>query len=129
MSHPNPTVVESHSSTMHVITGLHGGGAERLLTNLITQKNARGENVSVVSLLPGGVFRKTLEAAGVDVIDLGMTRRIDALPGLLRLIALIRERRPVVIQGWMYHANVLALLALRLSGLRGRRLLWGIFCS
>lgn len=116
-------------STMHVITGLHGGGAERLLTNLIGQQKARGEELCVVSLTPGGIFRSTLESAGVDVTDLGMSRRRDALRGLLELALLIRDRRPAVVQGWMYHANVMGFLALLIAGRKRTRLIWGIFCS
>jgi glycosyltransferase involved in cell wall biosynthesis len=120
--------LESGRVTFHVITDLAGGGAERLLTNLVT-RSPRSEPVLVISLQPEGVFRETLEAEGVSVVDLGMRRRRDALRGLWRLAALVRERRPDVIQGWMYHANILAFLALLLAGRGSTRMLWGIFCS
>jgi len=114
---------------MHVIINLNGGGAERLLTNLVTQQSAAGGDACVVCLQGEGVFRRTLEAAGVEVIDLGIRRRRNAAAGLLRLARLIRRRRPSVVQGWMYHANVFASLALMLAGRRGTRLIWGVFCS
>ena len=114
--------------TMHVIGSLDGGGAERLLINLVTQQRAADATALVVCLRPGGVFRPALVAAHVEVIDISM-RRGRLLSALVRLARLIRERRPAVIQSWMYHANVFAWLALWLAG-RGRtRLLWGIFCS
>jgi glycosyltransferase involved in cell wall biosynthesis len=114
---------------MHVIGSLHGGGAERLLTNLVTQQRAPQERGWVVCLYPGGVFRPALEAAGIEVIDLGMERVSDTIVGLFKLAALLRERRPAVVQGWMYGANVFASLALGWAGRRDTRLIWGIFCS
>jgi glycosyltransferase involved in cell wall biosynthesis len=116
-------------STMHVITSLHGGGAERLLTNLVTQQSSTNGHAYVVCLQGEGVFLPTVEAAGVEVIDLGIRHRRNALDGLFRLAKLIRKRRPAVVQGWMYPANVFASLALCLAGRRGTQLIWGIFCS
>ena len=114
--------------TMHVTNNLHCGGAERLLTNLVTQQD-RVRRASVVCLHGEGVFRQTLSAAGVEVIDLGIRHKRNALGGLFRFASLIRRRRPAVIQGWMYHANVFAFLALCLAGRRGTRLIWGIYNS
>ncbi len=121
--------MEDRSSyTMYVTTGLHGGGAERLLTNMLLQQNGR-QRISVVTLLPGGVFRRTLEDAGISVTDLGMSGYRHALRGTFALAALIRARRPSVLYGWMYHANVLAVLALLLAGRPRPLLLWGIFAT
>jgi glycosyltransferase involved in cell wall biosynthesis len=116
-------------STMHVIINLNGGGAERLLTNLLTQQSSANGSQYVVCLQGEGVFRPSLESSGVEVIDLGMTRRRNAIGALLRLTKLIRRRRPSVVQGWMYGANVFACLALFLAGRSGTQLIWGIFCS
>ena len=114
--------------TMHVTNNLHGGGAERLLTNLVTRQSSAG-TVCVVCLHGEGVFRPKLEAAGIEVIDLGVSSRRDAPGGLLRFARLIRRRSPAVVQGWMYHANVFAFLAHRLAGCRGTQLIWGIYNS
>jgi glycosyltransferase involved in cell wall biosynthesis len=113
---------------MYVTTSLHGGGAERLLTNMVLQQGSR-DRISVVSLQPGGVFRPSLEDAGIRVTDLGMRRHRDVVRGLFALAALIRARRPSVVYGWMYHANLLAMLALLLAGRPRTRLVWGIFCT
>lgn len=113
---------------MHVTNNLRGGGAERLLTNLVTQQSSAAR-ACVVCLHADGVFRLRLEAAGVEVIDLGVSRRMDAPVGLLRFARLIRRRRPAVVQGWMYHANIFASLALGLAGRRGTRLVWGVYNS
>jgi glycosyltransferase involved in cell wall biosynthesis len=114
---------------MHVIINLNGGGAERLLTNLLTQQSSVNGHEYVVCLQGEGVFRRSLESSGVEVIELGMKRGRNAPGALLRLARLIRERRPGVVQGWMYNANIFASLALLLAGRRDTRLIWGIFCS
>jgi glycosyltransferase involved in cell wall biosynthesis len=115
---------------MHVITGLGTGGAESMLTALVLAKQRTGAPPIVVSLLPGGANRERLAAAGIEVLDLGMSRGRIGLGGLSRLAALIRRCRPTVVQSWMYHADLVSLLALWLSGQRrDTRLFWGVRCS
>jgi glycosyltransferase involved in cell wall biosynthesis len=115
---------------IHVISGLHGGGAERLLTAIAFGSLAAAQKILVVSLLPGGEFRPCLEAAGIAVCDLGMRRRVPSLAGLLRFVALLRAQRPAIVQGWMYHANLLACIGLMLSGRWSRTFLyWGLYCT
>jgi glycosyltransferase involved in cell wall biosynthesis len=124
-----PDDLPPNSSTMHLISTLEGGGAERLLTNFVTQHRSPTEHAYVVCLCRDGVFRSTLEAAGFEVITIGVRRRRNALCGLLKLTRIIRQRRPAVIQSWMYEANGFASVAQWLAGRRRTRLIWGIFCS
>ncbi|HJW96017.1 MAG TPA: glycosyltransferase [Thermoanaerobaculia bacterium] len=104
---------------------LDGGGAERLLTNLILQHDAP-HTLRVVTLRPGGVFRPAIEDAGVEVIDLGMKHYHDALPGVLRLARLIRKHQPDVVHGWDYFANLLTFAA-RILARSKARIFWGAF--
>src|ERR1700674_1708760 len=84
---------QSAPPILHIITGLGGGGAERLLFNIASESVAAGQSILVVSLLPGGEFRPLLEAAGIEVVDLGMRRRRPSLTGLLKFISRSEERR------------------------------------
>lgn len=71
----------------------------------------------VVSLLDGGgSVREKIEALGVPVYSLRMRRGLPTPQVLLRLRSLIRECRPNLIQGWMYHGNIAAWLAAKMSG-------------
>jgi glycosyltransferase involved in cell wall biosynthesis len=46
------------------------------------------------------------------------------------LVGALRSHRPDIVQGWMYHGDFVAWLALALSGQRARtRLVWSIRCS
>lgn len=119
----------SRPRVMHVITGLGMGGAERMLANLVQGADGASQHV-VVSLQSGGVYREEIEAAGVPVHDCGMIGLRSLLPGLLRLRRLMRRERPDIVKTWMYHANLMGLVALWLSGNRRMtRLFWGIRCS
>lgn len=112
-------------SAMYVIYSLDGGGAERLLTNVILQQNAAAR-ARVVTLRPGGVFRPALEKAGAAVVDLGMTRYHHALLGVFRLRRLILAQRPDVLHGWDYFANLLVFAAGFAARSRAR-IFWGVF--
>lgn len=112
-------------STMYVTYTLAGGGAERLLTNLILQHPAP-ERVSVVTLRPGGVFRSRIEDAGVEVVDLGMTQYHHGLAGALRLARRMRAQRPEIVHGWDYFSNLLICVA-HLLARSHARIFWAAF--
>jgi len=115
---------------VHVITDLNVGGAEQMLSQVAAAMARFPNAVVVVSLLPGGVFAERLRTAGVEVIELAFKQPLGAFSGIVRLARLIARAKPNIVQGWMYHGDLAALIALVLSGRRSRtRLIWGIRCS
>lgn len=115
---------------MHVISGLHSGGAERMLANLALSQGAGKDWPMVVALIPGGDHYERLKAGNVNVTHLGMRRGRAGPSGILRLTSLIRDVKPDVIQSWMYHGDLVSTLALLMSGRRRTtRLFWGLRCS
>lgn len=115
---------------LHVITGLRIGGAERMLTSLVTSIWPDSIKFCVVSLTRGGHFMARLRESGVEVLDLNIRGPISASLGLIRLVRIISGYRPHIVQSWMYHADLVATLALILSRRRRQtRLYWGIRCS
>ena len=115
---------------MHVITGLGRGGAESQLATLLRAGTAGMGRAVVVSLLPGGAYRAALESVDIPVHDLGMVGGHPGFLPLLRLARLIRRYRPHVLHAWMYHAQLVATIALGISGRqRDTRLIWGVRCS
>lgn len=111
--------------TMYVITSLDGGGAERLLTNVVLQQY-EPDQLQVVTVRPGGVFRRALEDGGIKVVDLGIARERHAASGLFRLARLIREAKPQIVHGWDLSTNILVSLATRLARSRSK-VFWGRF--
>lgn len=110
---------------LHVITGLGTGGAEAMLYKLLQATNGTIESY-VLSLMTGGSNAARIEALGVGVDSLGMVR--GGLPGpasLLQLRRTVREFQPDLVQGWMYHGNLAAWLAVRLC-VPHPRLFWNL---
>lgn len=114
---------------LHVITDLYVGGAEAMLTRLVAGPGWAERN-SVVSLLPRGDFAESLREAGVPLMELNFRKLSGAGAGIIRLARLIAATKPVIVQGWMYHGDLVALIALVLSGRRrSTKLVWNIRCS
>lgn len=99
-----------------------------MLEQLAIALHKCGAPQHVVSLKGRGVHADALEAAGIPVVDLRMSTSLTAPAGLLRLARLVRRERPDVLQGWMYHGNLLAAFAGKLVRHRAR-LLWNIRAS
>ncbi|MFT6579617.1 MAG: glycosyltransferase involved in cell wall biosynthesis [Alphaproteobacteria bacterium] len=119
---------DSNPRVMHVITGLGAGGAESMLTALALAKMKQGAAPVIVSLTPGGPNVARLSNEGVVVHQLNVRRR--PLSGIRALARLIAREQPDVVQGWMYHANLAASVAVWLARARRRtKVYWGIRCS
>ena len=114
---------------LHVISDLFVGGAETQLANLVRHRDAPDIEHRVISLLPNGAHTSALLAEGVPAIELAFKPAWRAPAELLRLAAQIRRQAPDVVQGWMYHGDLAALVGLALSGRRQTRLVWGLRCT
>jgi glycosyltransferase involved in cell wall biosynthesis len=115
---------------MYVVTGLQTGGAEAMLARLLTAAPRLADDITVVSLLPAKAYVERLRAAGIGVVELDFGRILGGASGLIRLARKIAASQPDIVQGWMYHGDIAALLALVLSGRRRRtQLIWSIRCS
>ena len=110
---------------IYIITGLSTGGAEMALYNLLNGGIAERFNCLVISLADEGAMGEKIEALGVPVATLGMRNGLPSLGGLKTLYTLVREFEPDVIQGWMYHGNLIASLARRMAS-GSPSLVWNI---
>jgi glycosyltransferase involved in cell wall biosynthesis len=112
---------------LHVITGLHTGGAEMMLLKVLSNMNDDAFQQHVVSLTSLGEIGPEIEALEIPVTALNMKRGLFLPVVLFRLIRLIRRHRPHVVQTWLYHADLLGLIAARLNGIRA--VIWNLRCS
>lgn len=110
---------------LHIITCLDQGGAEAVLCRLVAAKK-EGVEYSVISLKGKGYYSAALEASGVTQHYFQFARffELASLFEFVRLVRLIANLAPDVVQTWLYHADLIGGLAARLAGCR--RVVWGI---
>lgn len=110
---------------VHVIIGLGRGGAEMALTRLIAaHANNPMYQHTVISLTGRGCYGDVIERNGTTLYTLGLTGLLSCFRVFIRLIGLLRELRPDVVQTWMYHADLFGGLAAIFAG--RPPVLWGI---
>ncbi|MBN1141397.1 MAG: glycosyltransferase [Deltaproteobacteria bacterium] len=103
-----------------VITGMGGGGAERMLLKLLTGLDRRLFQPAVISLTADGeltsdLCRRFVEIE-VPVLLLGMKRGVPDPRWVFRLARLLREKKPRLVSTWMYHADLIGGIAAYLAG-------------
>ena len=123
---PLPGVQDRHGmKILHIISSLHRDGAQAMLYKLLSTTDRSPLDLAVVSLTSSGALGASIEKLGISVHALGMGAPLSTAQGLARLVSIARRLRPGVIQGWMYHANLAALLA-QMSLSRHVPVVWNI---
>lgn len=110
------------NSIIHLITGLDTGGAEMMLYKLVANNSFFKH--SVVSMIDIGPIGEKIRAVGIPVYTLKMQRGMPDPRAIWRLVGLLRKEKPGILQTWMYHANLLGLIAGKLA--RVPYIVWGI---
>jgi glycosyltransferase involved in cell wall biosynthesis len=96
-----------------------------MLLRLAEGLQSRGIDNVVVSLSSREPLAEAFEARGIRVYSLDMSTILRGLVALRTLKNLIKELAPDVVQGWMYHANLVAIL-IRPFARRSVPVLWNI---
>jgi glycosyltransferase involved in cell wall biosynthesis len=102
-------------------TELRNGGAERCLVELATRLDRSKFRCSVVSLAPPPRdsmrnLAPRLEAAGVPIHYLSVTRTTQAWRAFRELTRIWRRDTPDLVQTFLFHANVIGRLAASRAG-------------
>jgi glycosyltransferase involved in cell wall biosynthesis len=100
--------------TAFFVPTLRGGGAERVVVNLVQGLAERDVPVDIVLRKAQGAFLNDLPTS-VRVIDFGAGRLLPTLGPLTRYL---RQEQPRVLISHMSHANLIALWSARLAGRR-----------
>jgi glycosyltransferase involved in cell wall biosynthesis len=111
---------------VHIITGLSTGGAEMMLLRLVEQLRGEFEQ-KVISLTGNGSVGEKIAALGVPVVALGLRRTFPNPLAAVRLVGHITRFRPVVVQTWMYHADLVGGLSARIAGVP--KVVWNLRAS
>jgi len=93
---------------LHLISGLGVGGAERLLLWAARHHDRDRFPMGIVSLMSGGELAEDIRATRVPMVELGQKRGRFSLSAFHRLFAEIRRFQPLILQGHMFHSNILA---------------------
>ena len=96
---------------VHIISGLSIGGAEMMLYKLLLVTNRNIFNPIIISLTDYGTLGRDIEILDIPIYKIDMTAGYPKPWEVWRFIKLIRKIKPELIQGWMYHGNLAALLA------------------
>ena len=111
----------------HVITDLNVGGAELMLARLVAAMDPRIIESSVISLAPVGPVAESIRRAGVRVHEVGFDPgRLQPIK-MARLVRLVRQTRPHVMQTWLYHADLAGLIAAALAHVPN--VAWNVRCA
>jgi glycosyltransferase involved in cell wall biosynthesis len=95
---------------LHIITGLQSGGAERVLYNLLSREFLNTYECYVISLTKGGKYAELIREKGVNLHSIDLKKGLFYFRGPIVLFKLILLINPKIIQGWMYHGNLAAIL-------------------
>lgn len=117
--------VATRVTVMHVITDLGSGGAQSTLLRLVS--GSQKFRHVVVSLADEGKLAPTLRSAGADVYALRMNRALPSPIAIFSLARHIRRDRPSLIQTWLYHADLIGVLAAGVA--RFKPVAWNLRCS
>jgi len=112
---------------LHIITNFSAiGGAEMMLSRLIQSQPEEEHYLVSLMGISQEIYSETLgQCSYAEELH---WNGINTLNTLLKLKKIIKELNPDLIQGWMYHANVLASLSL-LGYKQKPKVCWGIHHS
>ena len=99
---------EGRIGVLHLISGLGMGGAERMLLWAARHFDRESFDLVVVSLMSGGVLAPLVRAEGVRVVEMGQRRGRLSLMVIWKLIRLSRSLTPRILQGHLFHSNILS---------------------
>lgn len=94
---------------LHVISGLDTGGAEMMLYKLVSA--SKNIEHAVVSLKSNGNVGLKLAELGTPVHTLELANVSNIPFAWPKYTKIVRQFRPHLIQGWMYHGNLFSSLA------------------
>ena len=112
---------------LHLITELNVGGAEQMLYKMVSHSDESNFRHFVVSMADIGPIGEKMAKSGIRVYELGMKAGVPDPRGILRLFRLLKKEPVDILQTWLYHADLLGLIAGKISHVP--KIVWGIRCS
>ena len=111
---------------VHLITALEVGGAEMMLYRLLQFLQVHNVENTVVSLAQVGPVGKKIQSLGIPVAAIGIKPgTIPSIYRIAKMLRIVKNAQPNILQGWMYHGNLAANIAQLYCNQRVR-LLWNV---
>jgi glycosyltransferase involved in cell wall biosynthesis len=95
---------------------LETGGAEITLYKLLSHLDTSVFDCKVISLSDVGTIGKRIQDLGINVQPLHMKSWLQNPMAFRSLVRRLKQLKPDIVQTWMYHANLIGLLATFFSG-------------
>jgi glycosyltransferase involved in cell wall biosynthesis len=102
---------------LHLITDLNTGGAENSLYRLLAYMDREEFDSHVISLIPPGVVGEKIRKLGIPVVSLDMKPGRPSLYALFNLSRQMHNERFDIVQTWLYHADLMGLLAAKMANM------------
>ncbi|MEG2750105.1 MAG: glycosyltransferase, partial [Acinetobacter sp.] len=94
---------------LYVITGLGGGGAEKVVANLADQMSEKGHKVKIAYLKDEVVVRP--KSNEIELVYLGLESLKQSISAYKKYKNLLQTFKPHVVHAHMVHANIFARLS------------------
>ncbi len=95
----------------HIIPSLMSGGAERLLTDVVSKTSAERFSHTICILGRADFFAPEIRRNGSEVIELNLFGKHPWLAAARKIIPIIQRRQPDLIVSWLYDASIVSRLA------------------
>ena len=95
-----------------------------MLYKLLSRMNSDEFDSEVISLTDAGPVADKIRMLGVPVHALGMKRGKPHPVALIKLSMLLRQKKPDLVQTWLYHSDLIGGLAAKLAG--NKKIFWSI---
>jgi glycosyltransferase involved in cell wall biosynthesis len=95
---------------VHIIASLNVGGTEMMLYKLLPRmRKDRFENI-VITLREKGELSEDFESQNISVYSVGGMGGVLRVSALIKSLNILRQINPDLIQGWLPHGNLIAIL-------------------
>jgi len=81
----------------------------------------------VVSLISPGRVAREISALGIPVYSLNIKTIFSVCSATSKLVRIIKNFKPDIVQTWLFHADLIGLLAVKIAGFG--KVIWGVRCG
>ena len=108
---------------VHIITSLDIGGSQSVLYNLAKSHSQNVKHI-VINLKSAGDFTSIYTKSKIKLIELNIINVSSFVFGIIRLVKILRNEKPDIVQTWLYHSDLIGGLIAKAIGVK--MIIWNI---